>query len=328
MLNSTSVLGTTTARAFHRITRRPRNGIAWQAEQGNANAQNNLGVMYDSGKGVPQSYQEAVKWYRLAAEQGNANAQNNLGAMYGSGKGVPQDFVQAHKWINLAASRTTEKRIDYRSRRDSLEEKMTASQVAEAQRLAMEWKPKTWNQLAIAGPVSPSQEDLPIPYANLESPTPRNSRFLDMNGWEMGRAAHQEYGLSSTQETIVDYRLILDRPKAEVEHYLGVGEGKKEPEGEFFEYVYMTQFGRVEVSYRGGRVSDFSVSLNGEFPGYASALRGVGITKLTKPFAMNRSRLLFNSALGNSLLTDFQDVNVAVFIPEDSNSGWIVRFLQ
>ncbi len=63
------------------------------------------------------------------------------------GKGVPQDYVQAHKWINLAASRTTLDAGDYRSTRDKVAELMTASQVAEAQRLAREWQPKTWEQL-------------------------------------------------------------------------------------------------------------------------------------------------------------------------------------
>ena len=43
-----------------------------RAEQGNAAAQYNLGVMYDNGEGVPQDYAEAAKWYRLAAEQGEA----------------------------------------------------------------------------------------------------------------------------------------------------------------------------------------------------------------------------------------------------------------
>ena len=161
----------------------------------------------------------------------------------------------------------------------------------------------------------------------LEPQTPRNLKVLNLKGWEIGLAVHQEYGLSSTQETIVDYRLILGHPKTEVERYLG-GKGKKEPEGEFFEYVYMTQFSRVEVSYRAGIVSECSVSLNGDFTSYVSVLRSVGITKLTKPFAMNRSRLLYNSNLGNSLLTDFPDVNVTVFIPENSSSGWIVRFLH
>jgi len=50
------------------------------AAQGIATAQNNLGWMYDKGKGVTQDYQEAVKWYRLAAEQGYAAAQQQYGS--------------------------------------------------------------------------------------------------------------------------------------------------------------------------------------------------------------------------------------------------------
>ena len=44
------------------------------AKQGDATAQNNLGLMYGEGQGVPQDYKTAHKWYRLAAEQGNASA--------------------------------------------------------------------------------------------------------------------------------------------------------------------------------------------------------------------------------------------------------------
>ncbi len=73
------------------------------AEQGDAVAQYNLGLMYYKGLGVPQDYKEAVKWYRLAAEQGDADAQNNLGAMYQDGSGVPQDYAEAVKWYRLAA---------------------------------------------------------------------------------------------------------------------------------------------------------------------------------------------------------------------------------
>ena len=69
------------------------------AEQGFANAQNNLGVMYNRGDGVAQDYAEAVKWFRRAAEQGDASAQNNLGAMYNLGDGVPQDYAEAVKWF-------------------------------------------------------------------------------------------------------------------------------------------------------------------------------------------------------------------------------------
>ena len=84
---------------------------------------------------------------RRQAEQGDASAQFNLGVRYADGKGVPQDYVQAHKWVNLAASRTTGKAEDYRLTRDRLAEKMTTSQVAEAQRLAREWQLKSWEQL-------------------------------------------------------------------------------------------------------------------------------------------------------------------------------------
>ena len=72
-------------------------------EAGDADAQYNLGVMYDNGKGVPQDYAEAVKWYRLAAEQGRAHAQYNLGVMLKNGEGVPQDYAEAIKWWRLAA---------------------------------------------------------------------------------------------------------------------------------------------------------------------------------------------------------------------------------
>ncbi len=73
------------------------------AEQGNASAQNNLGYMYEYGKGVEKDYQQAVTWYRKAAEQGNASAQYNLGDMYRNGYGVEKDYQQAVTWYRKAA---------------------------------------------------------------------------------------------------------------------------------------------------------------------------------------------------------------------------------
>ena len=73
------------------------------AEQGNASAQYNLGVMYSFGRGVPENYAEAVRWWRLAAERGIARAQYELGAMYEIGLGVPENDVEAVKWYRLAA---------------------------------------------------------------------------------------------------------------------------------------------------------------------------------------------------------------------------------
>ena len=73
------------------------------AEQGNANAQRNLGLMYDNGDGVQENDKTAVKWYTLAAEQGLDQAQSNLGLMYENGIGVQENHETAVKWYTLAA---------------------------------------------------------------------------------------------------------------------------------------------------------------------------------------------------------------------------------
>ena len=78
-----------------------------KAEQGDAAAQIQLGFTYEHGKGVPQDYKEAVKWYLKAAEQGNAIGQFNLGVMYEHGKGVPQDYEEALNWYRKAAEQAT-----------------------------------------------------------------------------------------------------------------------------------------------------------------------------------------------------------------------------
>ena len=73
------------------------------AEQGDADTQFNLGLMYTNGEGVPEDACEAAKWFRMAAEQGQAKAQFNLGIMYAEGIGVPEDAREAMKWFRMAA---------------------------------------------------------------------------------------------------------------------------------------------------------------------------------------------------------------------------------
>lgn len=89
--------------------------------------------------------------YRTAADQGDADAQYALGDRYGEGKGVPQNYVRAYMWFNLAASQYASSphyelyerdRESVEKLRDVLARKMTPAQIAEAQRLAREWKPK------------------------------------------------------------------------------------------------------------------------------------------------------------------------------------------
>ncbi len=127
----------------HGVTQDHAVAVSWfrkAADQGFAAAQLSLGVLYENGLGVPQDFTTAVSWYRKAADQGNTAAQLNLGIMYDNGWGVAQNYVIAHMWFSLAAA--TGDRDAARSR-DIAAAKMTPAQLAEAQRLAREWEPKS-----------------------------------------------------------------------------------------------------------------------------------------------------------------------------------------
>ena len=109
------------------------------AIQGHADAQVNLGILFVYGRGVPQDYKMAVYWLRLSANQGNDLAQRKFGLMYERGDGVPQDYVQAYMWYNLGTANGAKPGAVLR---DALAKRMTPDQIAEAQQLAREWKPK------------------------------------------------------------------------------------------------------------------------------------------------------------------------------------------
>ena len=110
------------------------------AGQGEAAAQEALGVMYAEGRGVEKNEAEAIRLFRRAAGQGNVRGQYNLGAAYVNGLGVPKDYVLGQMWFILAAAQGFE---PSRSARDRLTPYMTSDQIAEAQQLAREWKPTT-----------------------------------------------------------------------------------------------------------------------------------------------------------------------------------------
>mgnify|MGYP006132023767 CR=1 FL=1 len=103
------------------------------AEQGDTEAQSQLGQMYANGKGVVQDYKMAVKWFKKAAEQGHTSAQNSLGFMYDKGQGVLQDYTRAHMWFNIVAS---SRRKQAAKNRDKVAKKMSSSQIEKAQDLA------------------------------------------------------------------------------------------------------------------------------------------------------------------------------------------------
>ena len=111
------------------------------AEQGVVQAQYNLALMYDYGEGVPQDYKEAVRWYTLAAEQGDAQAQYNVAVSFYKGEGVIKDIVYAHMWKNISASNGLDVAREHLK---TLEKEMTLSQKEEAQRLARECVKKNY----------------------------------------------------------------------------------------------------------------------------------------------------------------------------------------
>jgi TonB family protein len=123
------------------------------AEQGSARAQNNLGVMYENGKGMPEDVSEAIKWYSLAAEQGYAGAQNNLGLIYAIGRGgAPHDPLRAYMWFSLAAeslSGDVGKTVGHT--RDVFAAAMSATQISVAADMARRCKASNYKDCGLAG---------------------------------------------------------------------------------------------------------------------------------------------------------------------------------
>ena len=142
------------------------------AEQGNMDAQLNLGLMYEMGWGAQRNLERAENWYRKAAEKGfhfaqdslgslnygsgqydlamswflkaakqdNASAQNNIGLIHSKGHGFGQDYVQPYKWYTISSEAEL---VGYgvveRKNLGIIAKKMTDAQVAEAKAQAPEW---------------------------------------------------------------------------------------------------------------------------------------------------------------------------------------------
>jgi len=87
-----------------------------------------------------RDYATAVRLIRPLAEQGDASAQYKLGVFYDNGLGVPQDHISAYMWLNLSAAQGRDGAAAFR---DLIARRMTPAQIAEAQKLAREWKPTT-----------------------------------------------------------------------------------------------------------------------------------------------------------------------------------------
>jgi TPR repeat protein len=110
-----------------------------KAKQGDAIAQNQLGIAYAIGEGVPQNFTTALKWFRLAAEKGYVEAQYNLGIFYLNGEAIEEDYVLAYMWLTLAGEQGNEgakKNLKF------ISDHMSADQIAQSEKLVLEWKSK------------------------------------------------------------------------------------------------------------------------------------------------------------------------------------------
>jgi TPR repeat protein len=121
----------------------PREAIYWYrvaAMQRHAEALYRLCLLSDLGRGLPQDFYEAMRWCRLAVDQSHSQAMFMMGTYYDKARAVSRDVVQAHRWYNLASAYGYHEGA---KRRDRLARDMTPGQIAEAQLLARNWRPKT-----------------------------------------------------------------------------------------------------------------------------------------------------------------------------------------
>jgi TPR repeat protein len=109
------------------------------ADQGFAEAQFNLGVMYLQGEGIQQDIKEAARLFELAAMQGEAHAQHAVGILFAEG----QDYIHAHVWLSLAAEQGNSGAA---TSRDDIAAKLSPEQVREAEELARRCKASSYQQ--------------------------------------------------------------------------------------------------------------------------------------------------------------------------------------
>ena len=100
---------------------------------GDGGAQFNLALMYDTGTGVSEDAEVAVKWYTLSALQGIVKAQTNLGVMYATGRGAKPYIVIAYMWLHIASLNGDAGAVDAKK---IIVKSMTQAQVEEAEKLA------------------------------------------------------------------------------------------------------------------------------------------------------------------------------------------------
>jgi uncharacterized protein len=103
------------------------------AEQGYAEAQYDLGLMYYMGIVVSQNTTESFRWFLKAAEQGHAWAQHSVGVIHAEGRDVSQDYIAGYMWWTVAAANGSESSADNLR---IVSTRMTNADISEARRRA------------------------------------------------------------------------------------------------------------------------------------------------------------------------------------------------
>ena len=112
----------------------------YQANDGDAAAQYEVGVRIVASPASAPDYAQAARWFRQAADQGHAGAQAALGFLYHRGQGVSRNDVEAVKWLSLATWQSSPEHDAYAMWREYVAREMKSADVAEAERLAREWR--------------------------------------------------------------------------------------------------------------------------------------------------------------------------------------------
>ncbi len=167
------------------------------ANQGSAEAQVSLGVMYENGQGVLRDYEKALMWYRKAADQGHFGAQNNIGLMYAAGRGVPKNAGQAQEWFSKAAEQ------GFAPAQNNLAELYTSGAVGGKKDYA---KALEWNRKAALQGFAIAHSDLGVMYENAQG-VPKNLvvaytyyTFAAIGGYEPAAALRDSVGKTLSAE--------------------------------------------------------------------------------------------------------------------------------
>lgn len=112
----------------------------YQANDGDAAAQYEVGVRIVASPASAPDYAQAARWFRRAADQGHAGAQAALGVMYHRGQGIARNDIEAVKWLSLATWQNAAERDAHAMWREYVARQMNSADVTEAERLAREWR--------------------------------------------------------------------------------------------------------------------------------------------------------------------------------------------